>query len=179
MDLAVAADRPVAATAVLAMVVFAIAGLEPVAALVTFVTAPVQDLYGFGGKLTFKAAPLILIAVGLAVGFRAGVYNIGGEGQLILGVIGAGWLALTFGPSGPAWLLPAMITAGALCGAAFAANPALLRTRFNANEDPHKPDAELCRAAVAELADLRPMARSGGLQLPQSARSIRARSFRS
>lgn len=120
-------------TALVALAVFAASGLDPLPAFVTFVTAPVQDLYGFG-ELTIKAAPLILIAVGLAVGFRAGVYNIGAEGQLILGVIGSGAVALHVGPSGSGWTLPAMIVVGAISGAAWAAIPALLRTHFNASE---------------------------------------------
>jgi simple sugar transport system permease protein len=123
----------VALTGLVSMAVFAAAGLEPVAALLTFVSAPLQDIYGVGEWL-IKAAPLILIAAGLAVGFKAGVWNIGAEGQLILGVIGAGALALRFGPADSALLLPAMILTGGLCGALWAAIPALLRTRFNANE---------------------------------------------
>jgi simple sugar transport system permease protein len=81
-----------------------------------------------------KAAPLALIATGLAVGFRAGVWNIGAEGQLALGAIAATGLALHVDASDAAWLLPAMVVAGALGGMAWAAIPALLRTRFNANE---------------------------------------------
>ncbi|MBH0236621.1 ABC transporter permease [Methylobrevis albus] len=123
----------VGATVIVALVIFAAAGHAPLDALVMFVTGPVQDRYGVGEWL-LKATPLILIAVGLTVGFRAGVWNVGAEGQLILGVIASGWLALKFGPGGSPLLLPAMIVAGGLAGAAWAAIPALLRTRFNANE---------------------------------------------
>ncbi|MDV7402484.1 ABC transporter permease, partial [Arthrospira platensis SPKY1] len=65
---------------------------------------------------------------------RANVWNIGAEGQFILGAIGASGVALYFKGSGGPLLLPAMLCAGALAGAAWAAIPALLRTRFNANE---------------------------------------------
>ena len=123
----------VALTALIALVVFAAAGHEPLRALVTFVTEPVADLYGVG-ELLIKAAPLVLIGVGLAVGFRANVWNIGAEGQLALGVISGGFLALHFGARGSPVLLPAMVLAGAVSGALWAAIPALLRTRFNANE---------------------------------------------
>jgi general nucleoside transport system permease protein len=123
----------VALTALIALAVFAAAGHEPFGALVTFVTAPVADLYGVG-ELLIKAAPLVLIGVGLAVGFRANVWNIGAEGQLTLGVISGGFLALHFSAGGSPALLPAMVLAGAVSGALWAAIPALLRTRFNANE---------------------------------------------
>lgn len=123
----------IALTCCVAMVIFAIAGLEPVSALATFIFSPITDLYGLG-ELLIKAAPLVLIAIGLSIGFRAGVWNVGGEGQLILGVIFGGWLALNFGPSGGPWVLPAMVMGGGLGGALWAAIPALLKTRFNANE---------------------------------------------
>jgi simple sugar transport system permease protein len=76
----------------------------------------------------------MLIATGLAIGYRANVWNIGAEGQLIVGAIFAGGLALAFPDTTSPLLLPAMVVAGALGGAAWAAIPALLRTRFNANE---------------------------------------------
>jgi simple sugar transport system permease protein len=120
-------------TAVAAMIVFASAGLNPLQALATFFLSPVADIYGFG-ELLIKAAPLILIGVGLAIGYRAGIWNVGAEGQLILGVIFGGYFALKFGPDGGAWVLPAMIVAAAIGGMLWAAIPALLRTRFNANE---------------------------------------------
>lgn len=120
-------------TALVAMIVFASAGLNPLQALATFILSPVADFYGFG-ELLIKAAPLILIGVGLAIGYRAGVWNIGAEGQLILGVIFGGYLALKFGPGGGSWVLPAMIAAAAAGGMLWAAIPALLKTRFNANE---------------------------------------------
>jgi general nucleoside transport system permease protein len=123
----------VALTGAIALVVFAAAGLDPLSALVTFVTAPIADFYGVG-ELFIKATPLVLMGVGLAVGFRAAVWNVGAEGQLILGVISGGALALHFGPGGSAALLPAMVVAGAVSGALWAAIPALLRTHFNANE---------------------------------------------
>jgi simple sugar transport system permease protein len=72
--------------------------------------------------------------VGLAVGFRANVWNIGAEGQFIMGAVAAGGVALQFFGQESPLLLPAMVVAGAIGGALWAAIPALLRTRFNANE---------------------------------------------
>src|SRR6218665_1619564 len=68
-----------ALTSVVAMTIFASAGLNPFEALVTFLTAPLIDLYGLG-ELLIKAAPLVLIGIGLAIGFKAGIWNVGAEG---------------------------------------------------------------------------------------------------
>jgi general nucleoside transport system permease protein len=122
-----------ALTSLVAMVLFASAGHNPIAALITFLTAPLADLYGLG-ELLIKAAPLVLIGVGLAVGFKAGIWNVGAEGQLTVGVIFSGYVALKYGPSGSAWILPTMVLAGALGGMLWAAIPAALRTVFNASE---------------------------------------------
>src|SRR5688572_6013714 len=121
-------------TLLMGFVLFAALGKNPLAAFHAFFVAPVSSINGLA-ELLLKASPLVLIATGLAVGFRANVWNIGAEGQLTIGAIAAGGLALLPAASdGPAWLLPAMIAAGALGGMAWAAAPALLRTRFNANE---------------------------------------------
>lgn len=112
---------------------FAAMGFDPVAALRAYFIAPVGTLRG-AGELIVKATPLITIAVGLAVGFRAGVWNIGAEGQLAMGAACGGGVALAFYGEGGRWVLPLMIFAGAAGGMAWAAIPAFLRTRFNANE---------------------------------------------
>src|SRR5574337_638074 len=80
------------------------------------------------------AVPLTLSGVGLAVGFRAGVWNIGAEGQFIIGAVFATGIALRVGDDAAPWALPAMVVAGALGGALWAAIPAWLRTRFRTNE---------------------------------------------
>ena len=108
-------------------------GQRPGAALHTFFVAPVSSGNGLA-ELLLKAAPLILIAQGLAIGFRANVWNIGAEGQLILGAIAASSLAIGFQGTASPWLLPAMVAAGILGGMAWAEIPAYLRTRFHANE---------------------------------------------
>ena len=85
-------------------------------------------------ELLLKASPLCLIALGLAIGFRANVWNIGAEGQMYLGGIFATGLAIQFNESGGAWLIPAMIAAGALGGALWASIAAFLRARLHTNE---------------------------------------------
>ena len=84
--------------------------------------------------LLIKAGPLILIAVGLSAGFRAGVWNIGAEGQYLAGAIaGTGVALATWGLEG-GWILPLMALAGIAGGMAWAAAPAFLRTRFGVSE---------------------------------------------
>ena len=122
-----------ALTLVTGFVGFTLLGYDPLVAFHAFFVAPIDDLYGWG-ELGLKVAPLSLIAIGLAIGFRANVWNIGAEGQLTLGAIFGGGLALAFPESDSPWLLPGMIVAGALGGMAWAAVPAFLKTRFNANE---------------------------------------------
>jgi len=127
---------PVVATlAVLAIgvVLFSAMGKNPWEAMYVFFIEPVDTLYDVG-ELLLKASPIMLCAVGLAVGYRANVWNIGAEGQLIMGAIFGGGVALAFHGS-TSWLaLPLMLVAGLLGGVLWAAIPAFLRTRFNANE---------------------------------------------
>jgi simple sugar transport system permease protein len=122
-----------ALTLVTGFVLFSLMGKNPLTAFYTFFVAPINSINGVA-ELLLKAAPLILIAIGLAVGFRANVWNIGAEGQLTIGAIAAAGAALQFHGNEDAWVLPAMIAIGALGGMLWAAIPAVLRTRFNANE---------------------------------------------
>jgi len=122
-----------ALTVVAGFVLFAALGKNPVEAFYTFFVYPIRDRNGVA-ELLLKASPLMLIGVGLACGYRANVWNIGAEGQLILGAICAGGVALAFHGSESRLVLVLMFVAGALGGMAWAAIPALLRTRFNTNE---------------------------------------------
>lgn len=124
----------VALTLVVAALLFLALGKSPAHAFAAMFWRPIQDIYGLT-ELGVKVTPLILIAVGLAIGFRASVWNIGAEGQFVIGAIAAGAAALLFGEesAGPLpWLLPLVI--GTAAGMAWGAIPALLKTRFNANE---------------------------------------------
>jgi simple sugar transport system permease protein len=114
-------------------ILFFFLGQEPLHAFYVYFIKPATTLYGVG-ELLLKATPLILCGVGLAIGFRANVANIGADGQLTMGAIAASCVALYFDEVEAGWLLPLMIVAGALGGMAWAAIPALLRTRFNASE---------------------------------------------
>jgi simple sugar transport system permease protein len=120
-------------TIIAGFVLFSALGKNPLQAFHTFFIHPIRDLNGLA-ELLLKASPLMLIGVGLACGYRANVWNIGAEGQLILGAIFAGGVALAFHDSESRLVLVAMIVAGAVGGMLWAAIPALLRTRFNTNE---------------------------------------------
>jgi len=123
----------VALTVASGFVLFAALGKDPVNALHHFFISPLLSLYGLA-ELGIKATPLALIGVGLAIGFRAGVWNIGAEGQLTLGAIAGGGLALWLGDTEGLWVLPLMCVAGILGGMAYGAIPAFLKTRFEVNE---------------------------------------------
>ena len=115
------------------LIIFAVLGKDPIQALYTFFVLPLTSVYGLT-ELVVKATPLVLIGVGLALGFRANVWNIGAEGQLTMGAIFSGGLAIYFYDSENVLLLPAMMVAGVLGGMFWAAIPAWFKTRFNANE---------------------------------------------
>ncbi|HKJ95615.1 MAG TPA: ABC transporter permease [Gammaproteobacteria bacterium] len=120
-------------TLVFGLIVFAALGKPPLHAFYVFFIKPVNSLYGVG-ELTIKASPLILIAAGLTVGFRAGIWNIGAEGQFIVGAICGSCVALWFHGVESPFILPLMLVAGTLGGMLYAMIPAFLRTRFNTNE---------------------------------------------
>ncbi|HEV7458645.1 MAG TPA: ABC transporter permease [Roseococcus sp.] len=124
----------VALTLVSAVLVFLAMGRDPLEALFVYFVMPVSDLWGLQ-EVAVKATPLVLIAVGLALCYRSNNWNIGAEGQFLMGAMAGGWLAVsTHGLGAGAWVLPAMLVMGALGGALFALIPALLKTRFGANE---------------------------------------------
>ena len=117
-------------------VMFTVLGKNPVEAIRTIFWDPLFGEFGwyFRAQLLVKAGPLILIAIGLSLGFRAGIWNIGAEGQYIMGAICGAGVGLAFYPLDAWFVFPLMVLAGALGGWAWAMIPAILRTRFNTNE---------------------------------------------
>ncbi|WP_103332461.1 ABC transporter permease [Pseudotabrizicola formosa] len=85
-------------------------------------------------QLLVKAGPLILIAIGLSLGFRAGIWNIGAEGQYIMGALFGAGVGLAFYPADHWFIFPLMVVAGAFGGWIWAMIPAVLKTKFNTNE---------------------------------------------
>jgi simple sugar transport system permease protein len=120
-------------TVVIGVILFALLGKDPVRGLQVFFWEPIKSGYAVG-ELVVKATPLLLIALGLAVCFRSNVWNIGAEGQYILGAIAASGVALVADKTTGGWMVPALLVAGVLGGMAWAGLTALLRDKFNANE---------------------------------------------
>ncbi|MBE0552099.1 MAG: ABC transporter permease [Rhodobacteraceae bacterium] len=115
---------------------FALMGTNPFAVIRTIFWDPLFGEFAFylRGQLLVKAGPLILIAIGLSLGFRAGIWNIGAEGQYIMGAICGAAVGLAVYPTENRLIFPLMILAGAFGGWAWAMIPAILKTRFNTNE---------------------------------------------
>ncbi len=119
-------------------IMFALLGKNPVEAIRTIFWDPLfnPDVASYSRpQLLVKAAPLILIAIGLSFGFRAGIWNIGAEGQYIMGAICGAAAGLALYPlENRAVVFPLMILCGALGGFLWAMIPAILKTRFRTNE---------------------------------------------
>ncbi len=120
-------------TVLVGLALFTLLGKDPLKGLLVFFWEPVKTPYALG-ELMVKATPLLVIALGLAVCFRSNVWNIGAEGQFVLGALAGGGVALLADKGTGAWIVPAILLAGVLGGMAWAAITALLRDRFNANE---------------------------------------------
>jgi general nucleoside transport system permease protein len=126
-----------ALTTLVATALFVALGKDPLQGLKLFFWEPIKSGYALG-ELALKATPIILVSLGLALCFRANIWNIGAEGQLLLGAIFGGGVALWVTANGidvNRWaFVPVTIFAGALGGMLWASITALLRERFNANE---------------------------------------------
>jgi simple sugar transport system permease protein len=120
-------------TVVLGAVMFWALGKDPVKGLGVFFWEPIRSGYALG-ELMVKATPLLLIALGLALCFRSNVWNIGAEGQYVMGAVFAAGMALTADSNSSAWMVVAVLLAGMLGGLLWAGLTAWLRVRFHANE---------------------------------------------
>ncbi|MGI4976820.1 MAG: ABC transporter permease [Janthinobacterium lividum] len=120
-------------TTLFSAVIFAVMGRAPFGTVRVFLVSPLLAPGGLEA-LVVKAAPLVMMGVGLSLAYRARVWNIGTEGQFTLGAIVSGGVALAL-PDAPAWLLlPVLAAAGLLGGMMAGGLVAWLRVRFNANE---------------------------------------------
>ena len=120
-------------TLISSVVLFLIMNVSPLEALHAFFIKPISTIYGLT-ELAVKATPLVLIGVVLSLGFRAGVWNIGAEGQLVLGGIFGSIVALFFYEKTGFYIIPLILIAGIVGGMLWAGIVAFLRTKFNANE---------------------------------------------
>ena len=122
-----------AITVLIGVALFALLGKDPLRGLEVFFWEPLKSRYALG-ELMVKATPLLLMALGLAVCFRSNVWNIGAEGQFVMGAIAAGGVALMADKTTGSWIMLAVLLAGTLGGMAWGGLTALLRDKFNANE---------------------------------------------
>jgi len=99
-------------TVLVGVAIFMALGKDPVRGLQMFFWEPVKSAYALG-ELMVKATPLLLIALGLAVAFRSNVWNIGAEGQYVMGAVAASGVALLAEPGGSKWIvLPLLLATG-------------------------------------------------------------------
>jgi len=115
-------------------ILFALLGKSPLYAIKVYFLDPLVDSYSLQ-EIAVKATPLVLIGVGLAFCYLANIWNIGAEGQFLIGAVCGSWLAVeTNGTGAGFWVLPAMLVLGTLGGALYALIPALCKVRFGASE---------------------------------------------
>jgi len=122
-----------AITVLIGVALFLLLGKDPLRGLQVFFFEPLKSAYALS-ELAVKATPLLLIALGLAVCFRSNVWNIGAEGQFVIGAIAASGVAMLAEPGTGRWIVVPILLAGVAGGMAWAGVVALLRDRFNANE---------------------------------------------
>ena len=120
-------------TVIIGIILFMALGKDPVRGLLVFFWEPIKSGYALG-ELVVKATPLLVIALGLAVCFRSNVWNIGAEGQYIMGAIAASGVALLAEKTTGGWIVVPVVLAGIAGGMVWAGLTAFLRDKFNANE---------------------------------------------
>src|ERR1700680_3746013 len=121
-------------TIVTMSILFAILGKNPIAALGVYFIDPLTDSYSLQ-ELVVKATPLVMIAIGLSLCYLANAWNIGAEGQFLVGPVAGSCLAVkTQGTEVGHWVMPAMLLLGAVAGALYALIPAICKVRFGASE---------------------------------------------
>ena len=117
-------------TIVTMSILFVILGKNPISALIVYFIDPLTDAYSLQ-EIAVKASPLVMIAIGLSLCYLANAWNIGAEGQFLIGAVAGSWLAVkTQGTDAGLWVLPAMLLLGAAAGALYALIPAI----FGASE---------------------------------------------
>ena len=141
-SLALDIGAPIAALAAAILfggIVIWLMGKSPALAFEVYFITPLLEGWSLQ-ELAVKACPLVLIAIGLSFCFRANLWNIGAEGQFIMGGLLGGWLAILThdeafqGVIGGWWIMPAMLLLGAIGGALYGLIPAFLKVRFGASE---------------------------------------------
>ena len=122
-----------AITVALGIGLFVLLGKDPARGLQMFFWEPLKSAYALG-ELMVKATPLLVIALGLAVCYRSNVWNIGAEGQFVIGAVAAGGVAMLADKETGRWIVVAVVLAGVAGGMFWASITAWLRDKFHANE---------------------------------------------
>ncbi len=124
----------IALTLITISILFALIGKNPAQALYVYFIEPLIDPYSLS-EIVVKATPLVMIGVGLSLCYLANVWNIGAEGQFLVGAVAGSWIAVvTNGTHAGPWVLPAMLLLGAAAGALYALIPAVCKVKFGASE---------------------------------------------
>src|SRR5437660_11054963 len=124
----------IALTIVTLIILFAVLGKKPIAALGVYFIDPLTDSYSLQ-EIAVKATPLVMIATGLWLCYLANAWNSGAEGQFLSGAVAGSWIAVkTQGTDAGYWVLPAMRVLAASAGALYALIPAICKVRFGASE---------------------------------------------
>ncbi|TWB57804.1 nucleoside ABC transporter membrane protein [Rhizobium sp. ERR 922] len=142
-------------------------GRDPMAVIYAMLIEPFVSWASFS-EVLLKTGPLLLIAQGLAIGFRAKVFNIGAEGQFILGAIFASAIPIWMPQATGQWIWPAMLLLGTLGGALWASLTAFWRVRLNANEILVSLMLSFVAAQLLNYLLLGPWKDPGGFNFPQS-----------
>lgn len=149
------------------LLLYLIIGKDPVAVFHAMLLEPFISFASFS-EVLLKTGPLLLIAEGLAIGYRAKVFNIGAEGQFIIGAIFASALPVWYPMATGQWIWPTMLLAGAVGGAMWAGITAFWRVRLRANEILVSLMLSLVAAQVLNYLLLGPWKDPNGFNFPQS-----------
>lgn len=124
----------VAATGAVSALLLIVGGYDPFEAAGAALGGAFGSADAFLSVTLVRSIPLMLTGLAVAFAFRAGVWNIGAEGQLLAGAIAAAWVGLV-GRALPAWLLlPMLLALAAFAGALWALVPALMKVRLGVGE---------------------------------------------
>ena len=148
------------------------AGLDPVTTLQAIIDGALGSPYAIRQSLT-EAVPVTLTALGVAVAFRAGLFNLGGDGQIYIGALGAVGVSLLFPELAPILLIPFALVVGMFGGLVWGCLAGVLRAKLAAVGNHHDDHAQLHCLLDHQLPGAWSTERSGGERLPAYARDPR------
>jgi len=114
-------------------ILIAYQGVNPLVAYSHLIQGAMGNLGSFGETIV-KTTPLIFTGLGVTFAYRCGVFNIGAEGQLVMGALGGTWFALTFSSLPRFLMLPLCLLSAFLFGAIWGGIPGYLKAKRGLNE---------------------------------------------